>query len=56
MPIDDHGHEPPQAELSHAGTVIDKAIEYMAGQQISELAMASALLGGAWRCWRERGR
>ncbi len=47
MPIDDHGHEPPPAELSHAGAVIDKAIEYMAGQQIGELAMASALLGGA---------
>ena len=39
--------EPPQAELSHAGAVVDKAIEYMAGQNIGELAMASALLGGA---------
>ena len=47
MPIDHHDHEPPPAELSHAGAVIDKAIEYMAGQNISELAMASALLGGA---------
>lgn len=35
------------ADLSHAGAVIDKAIEYMAGQNISELAIASALLGGA---------
>ena len=33
--------------LSHAGAVVDKAIEYMAGQNISQLAIASALLGGA---------
>jgi hypothetical protein len=39
--------DPPPAELSHAGAVIDKAIEYMSGQNIGELAMASALLGGA---------
>ncbi len=39
--------EPPPAELSHAGAVIDKAIEYMVGQNIGELAIASALLGGA---------
>lgn len=38
---------PPPAELSHAGAVIDKAIEYMVGQNISSLAIASALLGGA---------
>ena len=36
--------DPPTAELSRAGAVIDKAIEYMAGQSISEVAMASALL------------
>ncbi len=47
MPIDDPTEEPPPAELSHAGAVIDKAIEYMAGQNIGELAIASALLGGA---------
>jgi hypothetical protein len=46
-------HEPnetnslPERELSHAGSVIDKAIEYMTSQDISELAIASALLGGA---------
>jgi hypothetical protein len=39
--------DPPPAELSRAGAVIDKAIEYMSGQNIGELAMASALLGGA---------
>ncbi|MDE2517359.1 MAG: hypothetical protein KGL12_15130 [Rhodospirillales bacterium] len=38
---------PPPAELSHAGAVIDKAIEYMVGQNLSSLAIASALLGGA---------
>jgi hypothetical protein len=39
--------EPAPAELSHAGAVIDKAIEYMVGQNISSLAIASALLGGS---------
>lgn len=34
-------------KLNHAGAVVDKAIEYMAGQNIPELAIASALLGGA---------
>jgi hypothetical protein len=38
---------PPERELSHAGSVVDKAIEYMVGQNLSELAIASALLGGA---------
>lgn len=38
---------PPERELSHAGSVVDKAIEYMIGQKLSELAIASALLGGA---------
>jgi hypothetical protein len=37
----------PPADLGHAGAVIDKAIEYMAGQNIGALAIASALLGGA---------
>ena len=38
---------PPERDLSHAGSVVDKAIEYMIGQQINSLAVASALLGGA---------
>lgn len=37
----------PPAELSRAGAVVDKAIEYMAAQKIDEVAIASALLGGA---------
>jgi hypothetical protein len=37
----------PTADLSHAGAVVDKAIEYMMGQNISSLAAASALLGGS---------
>jgi hypothetical protein len=54
MPIDmtddgrdheDDGGGP--ADLSHAGAVVDKAIEYMTGQNIGSLAVASALLGGA---------
>ena len=35
------------ADLSHAGAVVDKAIEYMVGQNIGTLSIASALLGGA---------
>jgi hypothetical protein len=42
---DDHNEAP--ADLSHAGAVVDKAIEYMAGQNLSSLAIASALLGGS---------
>lgn len=41
------GGEPPPEGLSLAGTVVDKAIEYMTGQKIDEVAIASALLGGA---------
>ena len=37
----------PEKDLNHAGSVVDKAIEYMMGQNISALAIASALLGGA---------
>ncbi len=37
----------PPADLSHAGAVVDKAIEFMGGQNISAIAIASALLGGA---------
>ena len=35
------------AELSHAGAVVDKAIEYMIGKDLPPLAIASALLGGS---------
>jgi hypothetical protein len=35
------------ADLSHAGAIVDKAIEFMAGQNIGPVAAASALLGGA---------
>jgi hypothetical protein len=35
------------AHLSHAGAVVDKAIEYMMGQNLSALTIASALLGGS---------
>jgi hypothetical protein len=39
--------EQPPKDLSHAGAVVDKAIEYMVGQNIGPLSIASALLGGA---------
>ena len=39
--------EQPPEDLGHAGAVVDKAIEYMASQNIAELSIASALLGGA---------
>ena len=44
MPSDSN---PPPADLSHAGAVVDKAIEYMTGQNISSVAIASALLAGS---------
>lgn len=34
-------------DLSYAGSVVDKAIEYMTGQNISSAAIAAALLGGS---------
>jgi hypothetical protein len=37
----------PPADLGRAGAVVDKAIEYMTGQNIDGLSIASALLGGA---------
>ena len=37
----------PSAHLSHAGAVVDKAIDYMMGQNIGSMEIASALLGGA---------
>jgi hypothetical protein len=45
MPMDPQGMAP--EDLSHAGSVVDKAIEYMVGQDIQPLSIASALLGGA---------
>ena len=45
MPMHDDAGAP--ADLSQAGAIVDKAIEYMSGQNISELVIASALLGGA---------
>ena len=39
--------EQPPEDLSHAGAVVDNAIEYMVGQNIGPLSIASALLGGA---------
>jgi hypothetical protein len=39
-------HEPP-SELSLAGSVVDKAIEYMISQNVPPVAIASALLGGS---------
>jgi hypothetical protein len=44
---DDGGDDAPPEGLTHAGAVVDKAIEYMTGQNIGSLAVASALLGGA---------
>ncbi len=43
----DHPAEMPSGDLSHAGAVVDKAIEYMLGQNLDALAVASALLGGS---------
>jgi hypothetical protein len=39
--------EPPHGALSHAGAVVDKAIEYMLQQNIGAVEIASALLGGS---------
>ena len=40
-------NQDPPADLSHAGAIVDKAIEYMIGQQLDPVAIASALLGGS---------
>lgn len=45
MELDPQGVAP--EDLSHAGSVVDKAIEYMMGQNIAPISVASALLGGA---------
>jgi hypothetical protein len=34
-------------DLSYAGSVVDKAIEFMMDQRIAPISIASALLGGA---------
>jgi hypothetical protein len=39
--------DPPERDLNLAGQIVDKAIEHLAGKNISEIAIASALLGGA---------
>jgi hypothetical protein len=45
MQFDPDGAAPD--DLSHAGAIVDKAIEYMVGQGIAPISVASALLGGA---------
>jgi hypothetical protein len=45
MQFDPQGVAPD--DLSHAGAVVDKAIEYMIEQNIAPISVASALLGGA---------
>jgi len=45
MQFEPEGEAP--ADLSHAGSVVDKAIEYMMDQRIGTISAASALLGGA---------
>ncbi|RAI56930.1 hypothetical protein [Roseicella frigidaeris] len=45
MQLDPQGMAPD--DLSHAGSVVDKAIEYMMDQKIAPISVASALLGGA---------
>jgi len=42
-------------DLSHAGSIVDKAIEYMMDQKISPISAASARI--RWtslRCWESR--
>ena len=48
----DTNNQPPEGdaippELSHCGAVVDKAIEYMLGENLPPVAIASALLGGS---------
>jgi hypothetical protein len=37
----------PPPDLSHAGAVVDKAIEYLIQKNIDPISIASALLGGS---------
>ncbi len=39
--------EIPERDLTLAGSVVDKAIEHLVGKNVSPVAIASALLGGA---------
>jgi hypothetical protein len=39
--------EEPPPDLSHAGAVVDQAIDYMMNHNIGSLEIASALLSGA---------
>jgi hypothetical protein len=43
----EHSTQEPPPELSHAGAVVDQAIDYMMNHNIGSLEIASALLGGA---------
>ncbi len=43
----DQRQEPPERDLNQAGSIVQKSIEFMTGQNITPLAIASALLGGA---------
>jgi hypothetical protein len=43
----DKKQAPPERDLNQAGSIVDKSIEYMMGQNLTPLAIASALLGGA---------
>ena len=43
----DQRQQPPERDLSQAGSIVEKSIEFMTGQDITPLAIASALLGGA---------
>jgi hypothetical protein len=45
MQFDPQGVAP--EDLSHAGSIVDKAIEYMMDQKVAPISAASALLGGA---------
>ncbi len=45
MQLDPQGVAP--EDLSHAGAVVDKAIDYLIGQNFAPFSVASALLGGA---------
>jgi hypothetical protein len=40
-------NQDPPAQLSHAGAVVDKAIEHLIGQGIDGVSIASALLGAS---------
>lgn len=40
-------NQDPPAHLSHAGAVVDKAIEHLVGQGIDGVSIASALLGAS---------